>query len=69
MISIGGRVFTGETVALTLPDRGNNDTSMYLQGLDYFSEIGDLSTLKISTQEQGLGIASKRLTKLKVGDE
>jgi hypothetical protein len=30
VVSVGGRTFAGETVELTLPDRGNNDTSMYL---------------------------------------
>ena len=48
---------------------GNNDTHVYIQGTDYVADLGDLSDLQVSADNPVLTVASKRLRKLKTGDE
>ena len=69
LITYGGRVKAGETIELTVPDSSGADTRIYIQGVDWTEDIGDLSDLQVSAYNPQLSVASKRLQRLKVGDE
>ena len=64
----GKRVKAGETVEVVVPDMGNNDTHVYIQGTDYIADLGDLSDLQVSADNPVLTVSSKRMRRLKVGD-
>lgn len=65
--SADGRLMAGETAEITVSTDG--DTSIYIQGADYLSDIGDFSKINLYAENPALTIQSKRLQKLKVGDE
>ena len=69
LATYGDRVLAGTPVEVTVPDMGNNDTHVYIQGTDYVADLGDLSDLQVSADNPVLTVASKRLRKLKTGDE
>ena len=69
LTSAGGRVEAGTPVEVTVDDMGNNDTHIYIQGADYYSDLGDLSDIQVSADNPVFTVSSKRLRKLKVGDE
>lgn len=69
LVTYGGRVKAGETIELTVPDSSGADTRIYIQGVDWAEDIGDLSDLQVSADNPQLSVASKRLQRLKVGDE
>lgn len=69
LVTYGGRVKAGETIELTVPDSSGADTRIYIQGVDWTEDIGDLSDLQVSADNPQLSVASKRLQRLKVGDE
>ena len=61
------RLNAGETADITISTDG--DTSIYIQGTDYLSDIGDFSKINLYAENPALTIQSKRLQTLKVGDE
>lgn len=61
------RLNAGETADITISTDG--DTSIYIQGTDYLSDIGDFSKINLYAENPALTVQSKRLQKLKVGDE
>lgn len=65
--SAEGRLLSGETADITVSTDG--DTSIYIQGADYLSDIGDFSKINLYAENPQLTVQSKRLQKLKVGDE
>ena len=76
-ISIGGseteqsvRTPAGNTCTLTLPSSGT--TGVYIKGLDWLSDLGDLSKLQLTSRGGSdvisFSVNGKRLRKLKVGD-
>lgn len=65
--SAGRRLVAGETAKITIGTDG--DTSIYIQGADYLSDIGDFSKIHLYAENPALTVQSKRLQKLKVGDE
>lgn len=67
-ITYGDRVKAGETVELTVSNSTGSDTRIYVQGLDWIKDLGDLSNLIVTADNPELGISSKRLQTLKVGD-
>ena len=67
-ITYGDRVKANETAPLTVSDASGDDTRVYVQGLDYIKDLGDLKDLKVSAKNPTLSVASKRLQSLKVGD-
>lgn len=69
LATYGDRALAGSPIEVTVPDMGNNDTHVYIQGTDYISSLGDLSDLQVSADNPVLTIASKRLRTLKTGDE
>lgn len=69
LVTVGERVKAGHTVELVIPDSSGADTRIYVQGVDWVSDMGDLSTLQVSADNPSLSVQSKRLQKLKVGDE
>lgn len=69
LVTYGDRVKAGETIELTVPDSSGADTRIYIQGVDWMEDIGDLSDLQVSADNPQLSVASKRLQRLKVGDE
>lgn len=69
LVTVGERVKAGHTVELIIPDSSGADTRIYVQGVDWVSDIGDLSTLQVSADNPSLSITSKRLQTLKLGDE
>lgn len=64
--SANGRVNAGDTATIAVSTDG--DTSIYIQGVDYLSDIGDFSKIKLYAENPALSVRSKRLKKLKVGD-
>lgn len=77
-ISIGGsetepsvRTEAGQNCTLTLPSSGT--TGVYIKGLDWLSDLGDLSGLQLTSRGGSdvisFSVNGKRLRKLKVGDE
>lgn len=77
-ISIGGsetepsvRTQAGQTCTLTLPSSGT--TGVYIKGLDWLSDLGDLSGLQLTSRGGSdvisFSVNGKRLRRLKVGDE
>ena len=76
-ISIGGseteqsvRTPAGGTCTLSLPSSGT--TGVYIKGLDWLSDLGDLSKLQLTSRGGSdvisFSVNGKRLRKLKVGD-
>ncbi len=65
----GGRNEAGTPVTVVVPDMGQNDTHIYIQGTDYLYDLGNLSDLQLSTDNSTLAVSAKRLRTLKVGDE
>ena len=76
-ISIGGseteqsvRTPAGDTCTLSLPSSGT--TGVYIKGLDWLSDLGDLSKLQLTSRGGSdvisFSVNGKRLRKLKVGD-
>lgn len=76
--SVGGaetgaseRTDAGEVCVLHLP--GSSDTTVYIKGADWLSDLGDLSKLKIASRggsdEINFSVSGKRLRRVKVGDE
>ena len=63
------RVKAGESVEVFVPASSDADTTTYLQGADYMQDIGDLSTMNVNENNPSLNISSKRLQRIKVGDE
>ena len=62
------RVMDGDEV--TISGAGGSNTNVYIMAAHYLSDIGDLSNLQVdSNQEAVISVASKRLKRLKVGDE
>lgn len=62
------RVMAGQSV--TLPAVGGGNTNVYIVGADWLSDIGDLKDLKVDPSSVvTLTISSKRLRRIKVGDE
>lgn len=68
-VSAGNRILAGNSTDIVVPDMGNNDTHIYIQGTDYLSDIGDLKDLQVSADNPVLSVSSKRMKILKVGDE
>lgn len=77
-ISIGGsetepsvRTEAGQNCTLTLPSSGT--TGVYIKGLDWLSDLGDLSKLQLTSRGGSdvisFSVNGKRLRRLKVGDE
>ena len=48
---------------------GGSNTNVYIKGADLLSDIGDLSTLAVDAANASISVASKRLQKIKLGDE
>ena len=69
LVTFGDRVKAGETIELTVPDSSGADTRIYIQGVDWMEDIGDLSDLQVSADNPQLSVSSKRLQTLKLGDE
>lgn len=66
--SASQRVKAGTPV--TLPAVGGNNTNTYIAGADWLICIGDLKDLKVDpSMVLALNVGSKRLQRLKVGDE
>lgn len=66
--SASQRVKAGTPV--TLPAVGGNNTNTYIAGADWLADIGDLKDLKVDpSMVLALNVGSKRLQRLKVGDE
>lgn len=61
------RLLAGEKAKITISTDG--DTSIYIQGTDYLTDIGDFSKINLYAENPALTVQSKRLQKLKVGDE
>lgn len=62
------RIMPGESV--TISGAGGTNTNVYIMAADYLSDIGDLCTLAVdSAAGASISIGSKRLRKLKLGDE
>lgn len=68
-ITYGDRVMANTTVPLTVSSTTGADTRIYIQGLDWIKDLGDLSSLTVSADNPTLNISSKRLQRIKVGDE
>lgn len=66
--SVGERVKAGETAPLTIPNISGADTRIYVQGVDWMEDVGDLSTLQVSADYTTLSVGSKRLKRFKIGD-
>lgn len=69
LVTFGDRVKAGETIELTVPDSSGADTRIYIQGVDWMEDIGDLSDLQVSADNPQLSVTSKRLQSVKIGDE
>lgn len=69
LTSANGRIMAGTTAQVTVPDMGNNDTHIYIQGADYYSNIGDLADVQVSADNPVFTVSSKKLRSLKLGDE
>lgn len=69
LATAGDRIYSGNNIEVIVPDMGNNDTHVYIQGADWLEDLGDLSDLAVSVDNAVLTIGSKRLRRLKVGDE
>lgn len=66
--SASERIKAGTPV--TLPAVGGNNTNTYIAGADWLADIGDLKELKVDpSMVLALNVGSKRLQRLKVGDE
>lgn len=65
----GKRVMAGESVTITMPTDTSSDTMVYIQGADWLSDIGDFSKVQIGSSDKKFSVSSKRVQKIKVGDE
>lgn len=63
----GERLLAGTPTTISVSTDG--DSTIYIQGADYLSDIGDFSKIALYAQEPTLTVKSKRLQRLKVGDE
>lgn len=62
------RIKAGQSIVL--PAVGGNNTNTYIVGANWLTDIGDLKDLKVDpSMVLALNIASKRLQRLKLGDE
>lgn len=68
LTTAGERIKAGDSVSIVVPDMGNNDTHVYIQGADWYSDLGDLKDLAVSTDNPVFTVSSKRLRTLKLGD-
>lgn len=68
-ITYGDRAMANITVPLTISASAGADTRIYVQGVDWVKDLGDLSGLTVSADNPTLSVNSKRLQRLKVGDE
>lgn len=68
VVSAQRRVMAGEVADVVVPDMGDNDTHIYIQGADYYASLGDLADLSVSLDNPVFTVSSKRLRSLKVGD-
>lgn len=57
--SADGRLLAGETAEITVSTDG--DTSIYIQGADYLSDIGDFANINLYAENPQLTVQSKRL--------
>lgn len=69
LTTAGDRIMAGESVSIVVPDMGNNDTHVYIQGADWYTDLGDLKDIAVSTDNPVFTVSSKRLQNLKLGDE
>lgn len=69
LVSAEDRIKAGQSVDVVVPDMGSNDTHIYIQGADYYSDLGNLADISTSADNPVLNVSSKRLRRLKVGDE
>jgi hypothetical protein len=67
--TVGDRVKARETAPLTIPNISGADTRIYVQGVDWMEDVGDLSDLQVSADYTTLSVGSKRLKRFKIGDE
>lgn len=67
-ITYGDRVKANTVARLTVSSSSGADTRVYVQGLDWIKDIGDLSSLTVSADNPTLNVASQRLQRLKIGD-
>lgn len=67
-ITYGGRGSANSVIPVTVSSSSGADTRIYVQGLDWIKDVGDLSTLTVSADNPTLNIASQRLQRLKIGD-
>ena len=68
LVTAGKRVKAGETVPMTVEGTMGANTRVYIQGLDWYSELGDLCQLRLDEQNSAFNIKAKRLQRLKIGD-
>ena len=64
-----GRVLAGDTTTIQTEADSSADTMVYIQAADWLEDIGDFSKAQIGSTSQTFAVTSKRLKKLKVGDE
>lgn len=69
MTSADGRVESGQTVDIIVAGTDGDDTTISIQGLDWIADLGDMSTLVVSSDDSSLTIQSKRLNRIKIGDK
>ena len=68
-IHSAGRVLAGDTTTIQTEADSSADTMVYIQAADWLEDIGDFSKAQIGSTSQTFAVTSKRLKKLKVGDE
>lgn len=67
--SANDRIKAGDTAIINIGSSSGADTRIYIQGVDWISDIGDLSTLEVTADNAKLNISSKRLKYLIIGNE
>ena len=67
--SAGHRVKAGDTVSVAVEAPVEGGTQLYFKGADYVSDFGDLSQLKISSNNPTFSVSAKRMRILKLGGE
>lgn len=67
VLSSSERIKAGESVSLN--GAGGTNTNVYIKGADLLTDIGDLKTLSVDAANASISVASKRLQRLKIGDE
>ena len=66
-ITYGGRIKANTSANLTVSNTSGADTRVYVKGLDWIKDLGDLSSLTVSASKE-LSVESLRLQRLKIGD-